>query len=229
MMMKKNSVRRPQRSIRKRIRPSSRAPEKEKRPRPRNLSPWDPPVKNNLAVAWSGAVGAGSSGSVFFSVACHRSRTQAAMKRLGKMGPRTKSQDSGWSSYGWSSQDQWHHDWHDRPNWWHREECWDWDDSSRSVTEEADITSPGHSSSQDGPSDGAYSGDCPASDDEASADGCHPQGDGNFTRLEAHVADLRRDTFTLWPQSSWCKVQQRAENEYQAEIRLPPACAIRRQ
>ena len=45
--------------------------------------------------------------------------------------------------------------------------------------------------------------------------------------MEAYAADLRRDTFTSWPQSSWCKVQQRGENEYQAEIRLPPACAIR--
>ena len=85
----------------------------------------------------------------------------------------------------------------------------------------------GHSSSQDGPSDDAYSGDSPASDDEASANGCHLRGDGNFTRLEAYVADLPRDTFTSWPHSSWCNVQQRSENEYQAAIRLPPACAVR--
>ena len=149
------------------------------------------------------------------------------MQRLGKMGPRTKSQDSGWSSYGWSSwssQDQWHHYWHNRPN----------DDSSRSVTADAGGTGKnagtgmtGHSSSQDGPSDDAYSGDSPASDDEASANGCHLRGDGNFTRLEAYVADLPRDTFTSWPHSSWCNVQQRSENEYQAAIRLPPACAVR--
>ena len=97
--------------------------------------------------------------------------------RLGKMGPRTRPrmterneakaksqpasfQDSGWSSYGWH--DQWHHYWHDRPNWWHREERQDWDDSSRwrrpsieasarSMTGEADATTIGHYSSQEQP------------------------------------------------------------------------------
>ena len=61
----------------------------------------------------------------------------------------TSFQDSGWSSYGWH--DQWHHYWHDRPNWWHREERQDWDDSSRSMTGEADATTIGHYSSQEQP------------------------------------------------------------------------------
>ena len=89
------------------------------------------------------------------------------------------------------------------------------------------------SSEQDGGQDAAANlaatalrGDLLANDKEVSADGLHPHGDVNFTRLDAYVAKLQRDTFTLWPQSSWCTVQQQGD-QYQAEIRLPPACAIR--